>query len=140
MATTGRLISMHMQSQALHTQQIAAEAAAEAAAVGVALHPNDVELNRQMEMAVLDIQQIGRPTNTSEAMDPKVMEYFQFCDHVCESDNYKCVLVYEKIHRFMWHQSFRERKKSDAEVRAARKRGEYFNVAEYNEVIAAFNA
>lgn len=41
------------------------------------------------------------------AMDPKVEEFFQFCDSfVYLTDPYKYNLEYEKMYRLMWYQCF----------------------------------
>ena len=51
-------------------------------------HPDDVDLNSRLETATLSMREGMRPTNTAKAMDPKIEEYFQFCDHVYGADPY----------------------------------------------------
>ena len=78
-----------------------------------------------------------RPTNTAKAMDPKIEEYFQFCETVYASDPYKYNLSYEKVYRFMWYTCFREKKQRSA-TKAMRSSGISFDVDGYNELMNSF--
>ena len=73
-------------------------------------HPDDVALNSQLETAILQMREQSRPANTAKAIDPKIEEYFQFCDELYPQDQYRYSLDYEKVYRFMWYQVFREQK------------------------------
>ena len=78
-----------------------------------------------------------RPTNTAKAVDPKIEEYFQFCEAVYPSDPYKYTLCYEKVYRFMWYTCFRE-KKTRAYTKHQRMEGIQFDVAGYNKIMSKF--
>ena len=70
-------------------------------------HPNDVNATVQMQRAVVELNESFRPTNTSRAHQPKVAEYFQFCDQIYSLKQYKYHLSFEKVYRFMYFQAFR---------------------------------
>ena len=103
----------------------------------VARHPDDVELNSRLETATLSMREGLRPTNTAKAIDPKIEEYFQFCDCVYPSDPYKYNLCYEKVYRFMWYTCFREKKKR-AYTKDARQQGILFDYDGYKLLMNNF--
>ena len=70
-------------------------------------HPNDMNATFQMQRAVVELNESFRPTNTSKAHQPKVAEFFQFCEDVYSMDPYKFHLTFEKVYRFMYYQAFR---------------------------------
>ena len=70
-------------------------------------HPNDVNATVQMQRAVVELNESFRPTNTSKAHQPKVAEFFEFCEVIYNKDHYKYHLTFEKVYRFMYYQSFR---------------------------------
>lgn len=107
---------------------------------GVIAHPNENELNSNLEQTVLHLREELRPVNTAKAQDPKVLEYFQFCDIHYGHDPYKYVLECNKVYRFIWYQCFREqRKKGGTKAeRLARSEGNYFHNEEYEAVMAEF--
>jgi hypothetical protein len=102
------------------------------------LHPNEHELNSNLEQTVLNLREETRPVNTQRTQDPKVLEFFQFCDIHYGHDPYRYTLETGKVYRFMWYQSFREqRKKGGTKAeRAARAAGQYFNDEEYRSITA----
>jgi Centromere DNA-binding protein complex CBF3 subunit, domain 2 len=104
------------------------------------LSPNENELNSNLEEAVLNLRDDVRPENTAKSQDPKVLEYFQYCDVIYEWDPYRCILSCAKVYRFMWYTCFREQRPKGATKaqRLARQQGHYFNEAEYREVMRAF--
>jgi hypothetical protein len=104
------------------------------------VHPNENELNSNLEQTVLHLREELRPVNTAKAQDPKVLEYFQFCDIHYSHDPYRYVLECNKVYRFIWYQCFREqRKKGGTKAeREARAEGQYFNNEEYETVMAEF--
>lgn len=108
--------------------------------VAVLQHPNDFELNSNLEQTVLHLREECRPLNTQKAQDPKVLEYFQYCDLEYEHDPYRYTLNCARVYRFMWYQCFREQKKKGGTKaeRAARAQGQYFNYEEYKEVTRNF--
>jgi Centromere DNA-binding protein complex CBF3 subunit, domain 2 len=89
---------------------------------------------------VLQLREDCRPANTARTQDPKVLEYFGFCDVHYSHDPYKYVLESNKVYRFMWYQSFREQRKRGGTKgeRAARASGHYFDSAEYDTIMAGF--
>ena len=70
-------------------------------------HPNDVNATIQMQRAVVELNELFRPTNTSKAHQPKVAEFFEYCEVMYKTDPYKYHLSFEKIYRFMYYQAFR---------------------------------
>jgi len=103
-------------------------------------HPNENELNSNLEQTVLHLREELRPANTAKAQDPKVLEYFQFCDIHYGHDPYRYSLECNKVYRFIWYQCFREqRKKGGTKAqRIARSNGQYFDNEEYERVMAQF--
>lgn len=103
--------------------------------------PNAFEQNASLEQLVLHIREESRPDNTRKAQDPKVLEYFQFCDIEYPHDPYRHILSCGPVYRFMWYQCFREqRKKGGTKAqRVSRADGNYFEAEEYNEVMKEFN-
>ena len=102
-------------------------------------HPHDVGLNSRLEVATLELRDGMKPTNTSKTMEPKIEEFFQFCERVYPNDQHKYNLDYEKVYRFMWYQAFREQKDQKA-VRVARANGVYFDYEMYKAMMDRFNA
>ena len=102
-------------------------------------HPNDVGLNSRLEVATMELRDGSRPTNTSKTMEPKIQEFFQFCELVYPLDQHKYNLDYEKVYRFMWYQAFREQKDPKL-VKAARARGEYFDFETYTNMMNAYSS
>ena len=61
-------------------------------------HPDDLALvNSQLETAILQMREQLCPTNTAKQVDPKIEEYFQFCDQLYPNDQYRYSLDYEKV-------------------------------------------
>jgi Centromere DNA-binding protein complex CBF3 subunit, domain 2 len=108
--------------------------------ISLIVHPNENELNSNLEQTILHLREELRPENTAKAQDPKVMEYFHFCDIHYGHDPYRYSLECNKVYRFMWYQCFREQKQKGGTkaARIARTRGEYFNNEEYEAVMAQF--
>ncbi|MGL5934762.1 MAG: hypothetical protein ACRCZI_03965, partial [Cetobacterium sp.] len=104
------------------------------------VHPNENQLNSNLEQTVLHLREDLRPDNTAKAQDPKVQEYFQFCDYQYGHDPYKYILECNKVYRFMWYQCFREqrRKGGTKAERQARKEGKFFDNDEYEAVMSHF--
>ena len=73
------------------------------------------------------------PANTQKAMDPKVKEYFCYCDLVYPSDPFKYTLEYMKVYKFMCYQAIWEQKPQGGKVTSGD--GEYFHLEVYNEHI-----
>ena len=102
-------------------------------------HAAQVDLNQRMETALLADAEAQRPENTAKTMDNKVIEFFQYCDHVYAEDPYKCSLDYMKVYKFMFYHSFREAKARGGN-KAAINAGRYFDTTDYDNVLAKFNA
>lgn len=109
--------------------------------VAILQTPNAFEQNSSLEQLVLHMREESRPDNTRKTQDPKVLEYFQFCDIEYPHDPYRHILSCGPVYRFMWFQCFREqRKKGGTKAqRVARAEGNFFEVEEYNEVMKEFN-
>jgi hypothetical protein len=108
----------------------------------VIAHPDENELNSYLEQTVLHLREELRPVNTARAQDPKVLEYFQFCDIHYSHDPYRYVLECNKVYRFIWYQCFRNQRKKGGtkEERVARAQGNYFDNAEYEAVMSEFRS
>jgi len=97
-------------------------------------HPNQVDMNSRMEKAVLNMRVEARPRNTAVGVDPKKEEYMQFCDCVYPCDNFCYKLENTKVCRFMFCQSFREKKK-----RGGRNHNSvFFDYDDYKKVVDNF--
>jgi hypothetical protein len=85
-----------------------------------------------------------RPGATQRAFDPKIEEYFQFCDTIYSQDVYCYNLSYDKVYRFMFYVTFRNNKtkggtkESWKARRDAVKNGIHFDVDDYQSVVAQF--
>jgi hypothetical protein len=91
-----------------------------------------------------------RPANTKRAIDPKVKEWTQFCDHVYYSlpENERYLLNSENTYKFMLYQAMRPKKKQHGRKRrmeeeaeedvATTTRGEGFNAAQYDAIMADY--
>jgi hypothetical protein len=108
---------------------------------GVVALPNELELNANLEQTVLELREESRPSNTAAAQDPKVQEFFHFCDVVYDHDQFKYNLNCDKVYRFMFYVSFREQKArgQTKAQKAARAAGQYFDIEDYRQVMAGFN-
>ena len=71
------------------------------------MHPNYVNATVQMQQAVVELNESFRPSNTSKAHQPKVAEFFEFCDEIFSREHYKYHLTFDKVYRFMYYQAFR---------------------------------
>ena len=105
-------------------------------------HPNELELNSNLEQTVLELREEYRPENSANQQDPKILEFFHFCDLVYAHDPYKYTLSCEKVYRFMFYQCFREQKSKGGTkaMRAARAQGHYFDHAAYQQVMQGFDS
>lgn len=77
------------------------------------------------------------PENAAKAFDPKTQEFFKCCDYVHAGDMKKCHLTHEKVHRFVFHQCFRERKKKGGK-KGERVGSGSFNKTECNRPMKGF--
>jgi hypothetical protein len=75
------------------------------------VHPNENELNSNLEQTILHLREELRPENTAKAQDPKSLEFFHFCDLQYSHDPYRYILDCNKVYRFIWFQCFREQRK-----------------------------
>ena len=75
-------------------------------------------------------------------MDPKVIEYFQFCDHAFAHDPYRYNLfIHEDIQIYVVPSNARTKEKGNShQQRVIRQQGIHFDPAEYGNVIAKFKA
>jgi hypothetical protein len=87
---------------------------------------------------VAALSEVDRPNNTGKTQDPKAEEYFQFCDLVYMQQRNRCILCQEKVHCFMFYQSFWEKKKSGGD-KTALAHGERFDLEEYHEILRHYN-
>jgi hypothetical protein len=107
-------------------------------------NPEDVGVNSALEQAVLEMSESLWPSNTQKAFDPKIDEYFQFCNYVYPHDLYRYNLSYDKVYWFMFYVAFRNNKTNAGtkESRKARreavKNGIHFDPESYNNVMSTF--
>jgi Centromere DNA-binding protein complex CBF3 subunit, domain 2 len=107
-------------------------------------NPEDVGVNSALEQAVLEMSESLWPGNTQKAFDPKIDEYFQFCNYVYPHDLYRYNLSYDKVYRFMFYVAFRNNKtkagtkESRKARREAVKNGIHFDPESYNNVMSTF--
>lgn len=92
-----------------------------------------------LETALLGIDGGEKPTNTILAMVPKMMEFREYCEHVYPNDDFKHVMDYDKVFRFMFYTAFRE-KRATGGRRESNRAGvkTYFNKDEYDSLISTF--
>jgi Centromere DNA-binding protein complex CBF3 subunit, domain 2 len=101
-------------------------------------NPNDVGLGNRLQTAVMQMRESSKPTNTQKAMQPKIDEFFQYCDLVYGHDRqYKYTLDFEKVYKFMWYQVFREQKKRGGD-KLAKAKGECFDLEAYRSLMESF--
>jgi len=96
--------------------------------------PRELEVNKQLQLSVIQMNELMRPDNTSKALDPKAIEYHQFCAYEFPDDPYGYHLCYENVYRFMYYQVFREQKVRGGN-RVALTQGTHFDSTDYNKVI-----
>jgi hypothetical protein len=93
---------------------------------------------------VLEMSEALRPTNTQKAFDPKIDEFFQFCDIIFPRDLYRYTLDSNKVYKFMFFVSFRDDKnkagtKEEKKAwKAAVKAGVRFDHEAYRKVMERF--
>ena len=90
-------------------------------------NPLEAEMEEAMDNVVHQSNRDIRPTNTMLALDPKVAEFIEFCELVYPREQVPARITYSKVYRFMFYQTFREKKKG------RRKGGPRFNLEEYND-------
>jgi len=118
-------------------QTVAPPAQADPFAMPRLAHPNDRELNTMLRKSTMDLNDAHRPANTAKQFDNRMLEHFDFCDKVYPHDQCRHTLAADKMHRFMWHQCFREKKTRGGSL-AARTIGAKFNLAEYQQLTSQF--
>ena len=98
-------------------------------------HPNDNEVNRNLHNVTRSALENIRPENTRKQQEPKIQEHLEHCDKVCPDDRYRCAVNMEKLFRFMYYQSYRDKKKT-----GGRKRSTVgcFDFELYDEVITKY--
>jgi hypothetical protein len=109
------------------------------ACMATGVHPDEVALNTNLEHVVADLQESERCQNTQKAHDPKMLEFFAFCDLLYPDDPYMYILCCKKVYRFMWYQCFCKKKKSGGDKEKIA-RGEYFNLEAYKDLMREFRA
>ena len=115
----------------------AAPNGANGAAAMLLRDPEDHNLTSRLEQGVLSLRETLRPDNTAKAQDPKEEEYMQFCDALYPHDIHRYVLNSDRVYRFMFYQSFREKKRVGGRPTIETN---FFDVDGYNDVMASFRA
>ena len=98
-------------------------------------NPVQLDLEVGLRESILKIAEADDPENTKRSMEPKIKEYFEFCQTVYPNDPNTTILAPHKLYRFMYYQAFREKKpvggrRSDNANKPA------FDVDAYHKVIA----
>lgn len=101
-------------------------------------NPNAGNQVSNMRTYILQLSEECRPKNSSKSYDGKVAEFFQFCDLVFPMDPYKYCLNFDKVYKFMFYQSFREKKAYGGNKDHIRN-GIYFDKEAYDLLAAAFS-
>ena len=105
--------------------------------VGTALqHPNEMHQNTAMQENVMRVLEGDDPENTRKQFGPKMAEYFEFCKAVYPGDEHSSILAREKMYRFLYYQSFREKKKRGGHS-SSRANQPAFDVQAYREVMGS---
>ena len=76
-----------------------------------------------------------RPNNTKKVVDPKRLEFEEYCHHAHPNDQFPLHLNFEKVFFFMFYQTFREKKESKSRWKQGQER---FNRKEYDEMLGSY--
>ena len=96
------------------------------------LLPNPMEADMEEETMDSVVYQSNKeivPTNTTLALVPKIEEFIEFCELVYPREQVPTRMTFGKVYRFMFYQSFREKKKG----RWKEGHQPRFNLEEYND-------
>ena len=63
------------------------------------------------ESAVVELLNNERPESTRRALDPKIDQYYSYCDQAYPDDRYKYILNEKYVFRFMFYQVMRSQRK-----------------------------
>ena len=73
--------------------------------------PEQTDADSRREQHVLQLIRENRPTSTNNAYDGKTKEYYEYCRAIYPDDHFNIVLTDQKVHRFMFYQAMRPKKK-----------------------------
>ena len=118
-------------------EKAAAIASARSGVLNQVLSPQDNEINRNIEGAVLDLRNEGRLENSSKALEPKKEEWLQYCDNVFPYDPFRYLVTSNKAYRFMCYQMFREAKPRGGK-RSQLKESISFDLQDYTNIMSQF--
>ncbi len=133
-----RLISEYMKRQRSNAASHDRQGSLQGPQLTIPQHPDQVALNGQLEISVHAMLEDGRPPNTQKAMDPKIPEFFQFCELVFPNKMFKYNLTFDKVYKFMYYQSFREQKPRGGKKKTGNIDGNLFDLEVYREILSHF--
>ena len=96
--------------------------------------PND---NSTYQTAVVELLAHDRPESTKKAYDPKIDEYYSFCELAYPNDRFACALNEKTVFKFMFYQVMRGKKKRGG--RRHRQAARVFDIELYNTIMAKYD-
>ena len=90
------------------------------------------------ESAVVELLNNERPESTRRALDPKIDQYYSYCDQAYPDDRYKYILNEKYVFRFMFYQVMRSQRKRGGR-RSTRPPAGYFDYADYQSVMDKYS-
>ena len=97
-------------------------------------NPNSLDQQVQLKETVWRLLEADDPENTRKSVEPKMKEYFEFCKLSYPDDPHFNILSREKMYKFMYYTSFREKKQQGGK-RTPNRNKPAFDVAGFREVI-----
>ena len=82
-----------------------------APAADVPAHPSVLEVDGHLTATVNDYAEQLTPANTKKQYDKKILEYYEYCEHLLGTQDGRYHMTAMKLYRFMFYLSFREQKK-----------------------------
>ena len=98
-------------------------------------NPAASALAQVMHNSVSDLNDANRPGHTGRVLDPKKIEFKEYCIHTNPNDPFPFHLTFEKVFFFMFYQAFREKKAPSNRWKAGQQR---FNTKEYDDMMAVY--
>jgi hypothetical protein len=105
------------------------------------MNPNELGLRANLEQAVVVLRNKDKPSNTRKTQEPKIKEFYHYCELVYGHEHYLYNLSPEKVHKFMFYQSFREQKTRGGNANKARlDQGVYFDMEQFLGIMDAYGS
>ena len=101
-------------------------------------HPDTLETQTALKESVWRLLELDDNERTKKAYQPKMKEYYEFVKTIYPDDPQWLILQRDKMYRFMYYLSFRNKKKVGG-TRAGQNKAGTFDVEAYQEVMKEFN-